>query len=81
LRQKAQIDFEIEGVVRSYDAGAGYGFITPVPGGPTDDIFVDKGCVKKSGLEYLKQGARVRCRGTFRPEKNPKAKQIEVISS
>ena len=78
--RELQVDFETEGVVKGYNTTTRYGFITPVGGEVTQDIFVDGKCVRKSGLQSLKEGSRVKCIGSHRGEKGPKAKRVEVLS-
>lgn len=76
-----QIDFESEGVVESCisnDEGR-HAFVAPTDGKVEKNIFVDNKCIKKSKVESLKQGMRVRCRG-IHGEKGPKAKRIEILS-
>ena len=45
------------GVVRSFNAKSGYGFIRPDDG--SKDIFVHSGAVKRAGLEALYQNQRL----------------------
>lgn len=79
------VDLEIEGVVRRYDkrndpnGSPSFGFVTPADATITEDIFVGSKCVKKSGLESLEKGTRVKCR-CVRGEKGLKAKRIEILA-
>jgi cold shock CspA family protein len=75
------VDVEVEGVVRRYDLRQpmSFGFVTPTDAALEGEIFVDSKCVKKSGLQYLKKGTRVRC-FCVRGQKGLKAKRIQLLS-
>lgn len=75
-----QVDFVSEGVVTYYrsEEDDRYAFVTPSDGKVADRIFVNRKCMKRSGVDSLSKGTRVRCRGAYK-EKGPKAKRIEVL--
>jgi cold shock CspA family protein len=80
-----QVDLEVEGVVRRYskrdapNSSPGFGFVTPTNAAIKEEIFVDSKCVKKSGLESLSEGTRVKCL-CVRRERGLKAKRIRILT-
>ncbi|MEO0791625.1 MAG: cold-shock protein [Pseudomonadota bacterium] len=65
------------GVVKFFNQGKGFGFITPEDGG--GDVFVHVSAVQKSGLDLIDQGMRV----SFEEEpdrkgKGPKAVNLQI---
>ena len=50
---------QIDGLVKWFDVGRGYGFIIPNNGMP--DILLHLSCLKRDGFEAPLEGARVTC--------------------
>ena len=48
---------EVQGTVKFYDSGKGFGFVTPDDGGP--EVFVHISVLTRSGLDVLQPGQRV----------------------
>ena len=48
---------EVQGVVKFYDAGKGFGFVVPDDGGR--EVFVHVSVLTRSGLDELQAGQRV----------------------
>jgi CspA family cold shock protein len=48
---------EVSGLVKWFDAGKGYGFVTPDQGGP--DVLLHVTTLRKDGFELVFEGARV----------------------
>ena len=66
----------IEGTVKFFDSGKGFGFIIPDEGG--QDVFVSARALERSGVQALEPEQRVRM--STRPgQKGPLADCIEVI--
>jgi cold shock protein len=57
------------GIVKSFDAKKGYGFIVPDVGG--EDVFVHYREIQMDGFKILKKGQRV----TYMPAKGAKGEQ------
>ena len=63
------------GVVKAWDDGRGYGFITPDEQGA--DVFVHHSEIRTPGRRELKIGGRVRYE-VFQGPKGPKARNVEA---
>lgn len=62
----AEEPFEIEGVVKWFDATKGYGFIVPSDG--SGDILLHQMCLRQAGMEAPQEGATVVCEAVKRPK-------------
>jgi CspA family cold shock protein len=68
---------QIDGTVKFFDAGKGYGFITPDDG--TKDVFVSARTLGRIGLTALENNQRVRMMVRM-GQKGPMADSVELIS-
>jgi len=66
----------IEGTVKFFDAGKGFGFVTPDSGGK--DVFVSARILTKSGINTLESDQRVRVMARLGP-KGPMAEDVTLI--
>ncbi len=57
--------FEVQGVIKWFDAVKGYGFIIPSDG--SDDILLHQTCLKEAGHDVAHEGATVVCEAVRRP--------------
>src|SRR3990170_6926075 len=55
---------QIDGLVKWFDVGRGYGFVIPNNGMP--DILLHLSCLKRDGFEAPLEGARVLCEAVER---------------
>lgn len=69
---------QVDGTVKFFDAGKGYGFITPDDG--TKDVFVSARTLGRIGLTALENNQRVRILVRM-GQKGPMADQVELIES
>lgn len=68
---------QIDGTVKFFDAGKGYGFITPDDG--TKDVFISARTLGRIGLTALENNQRVRMLVRM-GQKGPMADSVELIS-
>ena len=59
--------FEVEGVVKWFDAVKGYGFIIP-SNGSIGDVLLHLSCLKEAGHDIAHEGATVVCEAVRRPK-------------
>ena len=69
---------QVDGTVKFFDAGKGYGFITPDDG--TKDVFVSARTLGRIGLTALENNQRVRILVRM-GQKGPMADSVEIIPS
>jgi CspA family cold shock protein len=65
------------GTVKWFNAGKGYGFITPNDGG--DDVFAHFSAIEMDGYKTLKEGQQVEYEVQEGP-KGPQASHIRAVS-
>jgi cold shock protein len=65
------------GTVKWFNAGKGYGFITPADGG--DDVFAHFSAIEMDGYKTLKEGQQVEYEVQEGP-KGPQASRIRALS-
>jgi CspA family cold shock protein len=65
------------GTVKWFNAGKGYGFITPNDGG--DDVFAHFSAIEMEGYKTLKEGQQVEYEVQEGP-KGPQASHIRAVS-
>ncbi len=58
--------FEVSGTVKWFDAIKGYGFIVPADG--SGDVLLHLSCLKQSGYDSAREGARIVCEAVKRPK-------------
>lgn len=66
----------VEGTVKFFDAGKGYGFVVPDEG--SGDVFVSGRILHRAGISVLEPEARVRMT-TRMGDKGPMAESVEII--
>jgi CspA family cold shock protein len=71
--------FEVEGIVKWFDAVKGYGFIIPIDG--SGDILIHQSCLQEAGHDVAHEGARVICEAVKRPKGLQASKVIQVDNS
>lgn len=59
--------FEVEGIVKWFDAVKGYGFIIPSDGS-FGDVLLHLSCLKEAGHDIAHEGATVLCEAVQRPK-------------
>ena len=69
--------FMATGTVKWFNAGKGYGFITPTDGG--DDVFAHFSAIEMDGYKTLKEGQQVEYEVQEGP-KGPQASRIRALS-
>ncbi len=74
-----QIDYEAEGVVTNFNPDQRFALVKCTDGATEDRICVDRKCLKKSSVEALAQGMRVKCK-VAQKKKGPWAKRIEILT-
>ncbi|MCW8085600.1 cold-shock protein [Roseococcus sp. MDT2-1-1] len=65
----------MQGTVKWYDAGKGFGFVAPADGGK--DVFVHATALERSGLRGLNEGQTVRMQ-VVQGRKGPEASTISA---
>lgn len=71
--------FEINGIVKWFDAIKGYGFIIPDDG--REDVLIHSSCLKQMGRDALEEGATVICEAVRRAKGFQAVRVIEVDDS
>lgn len=74
--EAAGLAVQVQGTVKFYDPGRGFGFVIPDGGGP--EVFVHGSALSRSGLDGLQQGERVRVWIEEAP-RGPQATEVEPI--
>ena len=68
---------EVEGLIKWFDVGRGYGFITPDDGGP--DVLLHVTILRKDGFQSAQAGARIACEAVRRPKGLQVLKIVSMI--
>lgn len=68
---------EVEGLVKWFDVGRGYGFITPDDGG--QDVLLHVTILRKDGFQSAQAGARIACEAVRRPKGLQVLKIVSMI--
>lgn len=71
-------DVMATGTVKWFNAGKGYGFITPADGG--DDVFAHFSAIEMDGYKTLKEGQQVEYEVQEGP-KGPQASRIRALAA
>ncbi len=77
--QELQVDYEAEGVVTRFDPDQRFALVRCTDGATEDRICVDRKCLKKSSVDELATGMRVKCK-VAQKKKGPWAKRIVILS-
>lgn len=72
---------QISGLVKWFDVGKGYGFITPSGGPVQGDVLLHQSCVRQSGFKAAYEGARVVCEAVQSPKGLQARRLIELDNS
>ncbi len=72
--------FEVEGIVKWFDAVKGYGFVIPADD-KIGDILLHQTCLKQAGHEVVHEGATVVCEVVHRPKGLQAIKLVHMDNS